>query len=110
MAEYRFETAEKAKMVPDLMKEVGGEDYPLHYFIDAAKSYDNMEDAVKFLQQPCPICTMDYPIQDVNTLSCDLWGKIIISHVCGLSHKYFCSTTIRTILKKKPSKDNPAMW
>ncbi len=68
MAEYRFETSDRAKMVPDLIRqvEVEDEDYPLHYYIDAVKSYDNMADAMKFLQQPCPICATEYPIQEVH--------------------------------------------
>ena len=72
MAEYRLETTDKAKMVLELMKEMEEDEqgYPLHYYTDAAKTYNTLEDAKKGLLKPCEICMMDYPIHEVrNTVS-----------------------------------------
>ena len=64
MAECRFRTTEKAKMLIDLLKDKN--EYPLTYYVDAAKSYNTFEEAQKYLNQPCPICDDHYPMDEVS--------------------------------------------
>lgn len=68
MAECRLETHEKAHMVFQLMEEVeaDGGDYPLGYYVEAAKDYDDIDRARKYLIKPCPICGDQYPVHEVS--------------------------------------------
>jgi len=68
MAECRLESHEKAHMVFQLMEEVeaDGGDYPLGYYVEAAKDYRDIEKARKYLIKPCPICECQYPVHEVS--------------------------------------------
>lgn len=66
MAENKFKDSSKAKMLIDLLEEKS--DYPMKYYIDAAKHYDTFEDATNFLNQPCQICGDTFLMDDVNTI------------------------------------------
>lgn len=68
MGEFKLENKEKASMVIELMDliEDGDLDYPLSYYIDAAKDFSTMEDAERGLIKECPICTMSYPVHEVT--------------------------------------------
>ena len=71
MGEYKLENT-KAGMVLALMEELegwGGGDYPLSYYVDAARDYSSLEEAQKYFIQPCPICFKTYPIQEVKHFS-----------------------------------------
>lgn len=71
MGEYKLPSIEKAAMVLDLMNqfEVGEEDYPLSYYIDAARDFSTLEDAERGLFKECPICVVSYPVHEVRTVS-----------------------------------------
>ena len=68
MAECRLETHEKAHMVFQLMEkaEEDGGDYPLGYYVEAAKDYKDIDEALKYLIKPCPICECQYPVHEVS--------------------------------------------
>ena len=73
MSEFRFYEKNKAGMVLDLIKlvEAGGDqDNPLHYYVDAAKDFNTVDDALAFLQKECPICFGLYPIHEVRCGKC----------------------------------------
>ena len=55
-------------MVFQLMEEVeaDGGDYPLGYYVEAAKDYDDIDRARKYLIKPCPICGDQYPVHEVS--------------------------------------------
>ena len=63
-AECKFRNTEKAKLLIRLLEDNG--EYPMRYYIDAASNYNTFEDAQRFLNQPCPICDLDYPMDDVS--------------------------------------------
>ena len=65
--ECRLLKLEKAEILVKLLEkeEEDGTEYPLKYYIDAAKDYATFEDAVRFLNQPCPICMLEYPMNEV---------------------------------------------
>ena len=69
MSEYKFESTERAKMVLELMREVEtdeyAQEYPLSYYVEAAKDYKTLEDAKRYLIKPCPICMEVYPVHEV---------------------------------------------
>jgi len=71
MSEFRFHEQKKAKMVLDLIGLVEAEDddqdNPLHYYVDAAKDFDNLDDALAFLQKDCPLCLGQFAIHEVMT-------------------------------------------
>ena len=54
-------------MLIDLLKDK--REYPLTYYIDAAKNYNTFEEAQKFLNQPCHICGDDYPMNEVSLVT-----------------------------------------
>ena len=62
IAENKFKERSKAEMVIALLKDKY--DY-MKYYIDAAKNYDDFEQARSFLNQPCPICAETYLMDDV---------------------------------------------
>ena len=69
MAECRLDSHDRAHMVFELMEEVEGDgrpNYPLGYYVEAAKDYSNIEDARQYLIKPCPICVEEYPIHEVR--------------------------------------------
>ena len=73
MGEFKLETTAKATMVLDLMNKVedDGSDYPLSYYIDAAKDYPTLEEAEHGLIKECPICTDDNKlIHNVSVQTC----------------------------------------
>ena len=74
MAEYGFETTEKAKLVLELMEEIKTEDqvqsYPFYFYIDTAKQYDTVDEALEHLQRECPICFDSFIIQEVCVCTC----------------------------------------
>jgi len=71
MAECRLDCHDRAHMVFELMEEVEGDgrpNYPLGYYVEAAKDYDNIGDARQYLIKPCPICVEEYPIHEMVTM------------------------------------------
>ena len=53
--------------------EAYGKEYPLQYYIDAARGHHTLEEAKEYLMKPCEICMDDYPYQEVwlrHTLGC----------------------------------------
>lgn len=68
MAEYKFREKFRAEMVLGLMGQVEGNggDYPLKYYVDAARDFDSLESAISFLDKECSICYMGYPIHEVR--------------------------------------------
>lgn len=72
MAEYRFREKSRAEIVLGLMNKVeqpDGPDYPLNYYIEAARDFDNLDAASNFLNKECPICFDLTPIHEVHTHS-----------------------------------------
>lgn len=69
MAEYKFKEKFRAQMVLQLIESVEQDkysaDYPLNYYVDAAKDFDDLESASAFLNKKCPICGDVYPIHEV---------------------------------------------
>jgi hypothetical protein len=68
MGEYKLPTMTKAAMVLDLMYKMEDDedkDYPLSYYIDAARDYSSMEDAERGLIKQCPICYETRPVHEV---------------------------------------------
>ena len=65
MAEYKFKEKFRAEMVLSLLQEVEG-DYPLNYYVDAAKDFDDLKAASSFLNKECPICGDTIPIHEVS--------------------------------------------
>ena len=65
--ECKLRTLEKAEILVKLLEkeEEDETEYPLKYYIDAAQDYATFEEALKFLHQPCPICTLEYPMNEV---------------------------------------------
>ena len=78
MAEFKFGTSEQAKIVLGLIEnvEVEGANYPLNYYVDAARDFDNIEAALEFLNKECPTCSGLYPIHEVR-------GAIGANYVVG---------------------------
>ena len=71
MGEFKLESTEKAEMVLKLIEDVeesGDHEYPLSYYIDAAKDYSCIDEARRCLIKPCPICAEDYPVHEVSVL------------------------------------------
>ena len=69
MAEYKYKEKFRAEIVLGLLEEVeydGGPDYPLNYYLDAARDFNDLESAKKFLNQECPICGEMTPIHEVQ--------------------------------------------
>ena len=75
MGEYKLPNMTKAEMVLELMYKMEDDedkDYPLSYYIDAARDYSSMEDAERGLIKECPICTETRPVHEVIFLGpCD---------------------------------------
>ena len=74
MGEFKLETMEKAQMVIALMNEIevdASVDYPLSYYVDAARDYSSLEDAERCLIKECPFCFLSYPVHEVMYLFCD---------------------------------------
>lgn len=88
MAECRLESHEKAHMVFQLMEEVeaDGGDYPLGYFVDAAKDHKDIEKARKYLIKPCPICECQYPVHEVSWPSLSPPTAAVVSYSGFFSH------------------------
>ena len=63
IAENKFTKRSKAELLIDLLHD--NPDYPMLYYIDAAKNYDDFEQARSFLNQPCPICGDTFLMDDV---------------------------------------------
>ena len=63
-AECKFHTTAKAKLLIQLLED--NNEYPMRYYIDATSNYKTFEDAQRFLNQPCPICMLNYPMDDVG--------------------------------------------
>ena len=63
IAENKFKERSKAEMLIALLKDKS--DYPMMYYIDAAKNYNDFDQARSFLNQPCPICVETYLMDDV---------------------------------------------
>ena len=51
-------------------------DYPLNYYVDAAKDFNDIDAASDFLNKECPICTATYPIHEVSNF---LYIRLAIS-------------------------------
>ena len=72
MAECEFDEQSRAQMVLDLMEEVENDEnnYPLHYYVDAAHDFTDLQKASEFLLKECPIggmCAGDkIPIHEVS--------------------------------------------
>ena len=69
MTECRFENEETANIVLQLLEEVEGNgdaEYPLQYYIDAAKDHKDLESARSFLIKECEICIMAQTIHEVG--------------------------------------------
>ena len=72
MAECEFDDQNRAQLVLDLMEEVENDDnnYPLHYYVDAAHDFEDLQSASEFLFKECPIqgfCAGDkIPIHEVH--------------------------------------------
>ena len=69
MIECHLESYERAHIAFQLMEEMEeyGEDYPLSYYIEAAKDYNDIDKARKYLIKPCPICGDQYPVHEVSS-------------------------------------------
>ena len=63
IAENKFKERSKAVLLIKLLKDKS--DYPMRYYIDAAKNYDDFDQALSFLNQPCQICGDTYLMDDV---------------------------------------------
>ena len=78
MGEYKLPNMTKAEMVLELMYKMEDDedkDYPLSYYIDAARDYSSMEDAERGLIKQCPICYETRPVHEVIFLGpCDYSG------------------------------------
>ena len=87
MGEYKFENTERAQMVVELMKEVEADEhaqeYPLSYYVEAAKDYKTLDDAKRYLIKPCPICDVDYPVHEVIIL---LYYILLLWFALSLPH------------------------
>ena len=68
MAECNIAEMERADIVFRLIEVAA--DYPLHYYVDAARDFKDFETAKNFLNQECLICMETYPIHDVSVLKC----------------------------------------
>ncbi len=70
MAEYKIKEEFRAKMVLSLLAKTKEDNpdsnYPLNYFIDAAKDFNTLDEASNFLIKECPVCTFNYPIHEVG--------------------------------------------
>ena len=68
MGEFKLENKQKALMVINLMERMEEEDldYPLSYYIDAAKDFSTLEDAERGLIKECPICIISYPVHEAS--------------------------------------------
>lgn len=69
MTECHLESYQRAHIAFQLMEEVeaDGGDYPLSYYIEAAKDYNNIDMARKYLIKDCLICGDHYPVQEVSS-------------------------------------------
>ncbi len=73
MAEYRFQEKFRAETVLGLIEKVeyeGGPDYPLNYYLEAARDFNDLDSASNFLNKECPICDERTPIHEVCS-NCD---------------------------------------
>ncbi len=72
MAEYKFKEKFRAEMVLGLIDRVENTDlhpnYPLHYYLDAARDFNDLDSASNFLKKECPICYEVYPVHEVSGL------------------------------------------
>ena len=86
MEEFNLESKEKASMVIELMDlmEDDDSDYPLSYYIDAAKLFSTTDDAERWLIKECPICTMSYPVHEVRL---SLSRHLTLNSYISLSHR-----------------------
>ena len=69
MAEYKFKGLFRAKMVLSLIDQVEKDtesNYPLNYYVDAARDFDDLDAASNFLNKECPICGDTVPIHEVR--------------------------------------------
>ena len=81
MEGFKLETTDKAEMVLELMKKVEVDDYsdyPLSYYIDAAKDYPTLEEAEKGLIKECPFCILDWPVHEVKYLHCNYTSFMVM--------------------------------
>lgn len=74
MGEFKLETTAKAMMVLDLMNQVEGdaesENYPLSYYVEAAKDFATLEEAKHGLIKECPFCGDEKkPVHEVIDIS-----------------------------------------
>ena len=72
MGEFKLPTLTKAGMAVDLMNRVEVDDtidYPLSYYVDAAKDFSSLEEAERGLIKECPICTLEFPVHEVRSIS-----------------------------------------
>ena len=65
-----------------------GTEYPLRYYIDAVKNCATFEDALRYLHQPCPICILEYPMNEViyilwSNIECVLLLQMVVLPACG---------------------------
>lgn len=68
MAECDLSSMEHAEIAFQLMEEYEGDkdqDYPLHYYVDAARDFQDLEEARTFLNKECPLCFDIFPIHEV---------------------------------------------
>lgn len=63
MAEYKFKKF-RAEIVLGLIED---HDYPLNYYVDAARDFNDLDSARNFLNKECIICGDILPIHEVRT-------------------------------------------
>ena len=78
-AECKLQTTAKAELLIKLLED--NSDYQMHYYIDAVNCYNTFEDAQMFLNQPCPRCTINHPMDDVGC--CDFVLMLCNSYCIG---------------------------
>ena len=70
MAEYKFNEKFRAEIVMGLLGKVenfeGCPDYPLNYYLEAARDFNDLDSASNFLNKECPICGEEYLIHEVK--------------------------------------------
>ena len=75
MTECRFDDEEIANIVLQLLEEVEGNgnadvEYPLQYYVDAAKDHKELDKARNFLIKECNICLVEQTIHEVGDVYC----------------------------------------
>ena len=104
MAEFRFQEQQKAKMVLELIElvEVDDQSYPLNYYIDAAKDFKTVDDALVFLSQECPICFLSYPIHEVSYMFCLFFCFLLIYYfIIIYSYAYYVRVPVDFVQRLK---------